>query len=132
MIPHKSKGHPSRSQNLPTLPASIWYLLGKTDSNSLRRASCFFLIAAFVASMPVLAQDDTERSRAMQFIGKYCADCHDDQTLKAGLDLTHLEFKPNDDANFATWVKVHDRVNAGEMPPKKKPRPEAVGTDRRS
>src|SRR5688500_14857634 len=118
MIPHKSKGHPNRNKILPTLAASIRYLLGKTASNSVRVASCSFLVAAFAASMPVLAQGDTELGRTMQFIGKYCADCHDDQTRKAGLDLTHLAFKPNDEANFAAWVKVHDRLSAGEMPPK--------------
>jgi hypothetical protein len=45
---------------------------------------------------------------------------------KGGLDLTRLSFEPTNENNFAAWVKVHDRVSAGEMPPKKKPRPEAA------
>ena len=44
---------------------------------------------------------------------------------KAGLDLTALKFEPADAENFARWVKIHDRIAAGEMPPKKKPRPSA-------
>jgi len=91
-----------------------------------RVAICSSLIAAFAVATPLLGQDDTGLLRTKQFIGKHCADCHDEQSLKGGLDLTHLKFKPDDDANFATWVKVHDRVSAGEMPPKKKPRPDAV------
>ena len=62
---------------------------------------------------------------AVAFIEKYCADCHNDVDKEARLDLTSLAYQPNDGANFALWVKVHDRVKAGEMPPKKKPRPEA-------
>ncbi|MCB1089349.1 MAG: DUF1587 domain-containing protein, partial [Verrucomicrobiae bacterium] len=30
---------------------------------------------------------------------------------------------------FARWVKVHDRIASGEMPPKKKPRPETAETE---
>lgn len=63
---------------------------------------------------------------AKVFIDKHCAECHDAETKKGGLDLTSLNYSPEDKANFGTWVKVHDRVEAGEMPPKKKPRPEAA------
>jgi hypothetical protein len=38
--------------------------------------------------------------------------------------LTSLAFEPENEDNFATWVKVHDRVEAGEMPPKNRPRPD--------
>ena len=37
--------------------------------------------------------------------------------------------KLDDAAAFATWVKVHDRVRAGEMPPAKEPRPETKELD---
>jgi len=57
-------------------------------------------------------------------VDDYCSRCHNDQDLKGGLDLTDLNFAPDDPANFLTWVKVHDRLEAGEMPPKGKPRPE--------
>ena len=46
-------------------------------------------------------------------------------TFKADLDLLHKPFEPRDASNFELWVKVHDRVVAGEMPPKKKARPDA-------
>jgi hypothetical protein len=64
------------------------------------------------------------------FIEKHCAECHDDATKEAGLDLTALRYEPHDKANFETWIKVHDRVKAGEMPPKKKKlRPDPVALD---
>ena len=58
------------------------------------------------------------------FIDKHCAGCHDDVEKKGGLDLTSLKFDPKDGKNFAEWVKCFDRVAEGEMPPKKKKRPE--------
>ena len=62
---------------------------------------------------------------AKAFIQRHCADCHDSTTKEAGLDLTKLPFDPEDKSNLAIWVRVHDRVGNGEMPPKTQPRPEA-------
>ena len=45
---------------------------------------------------------------------------------KGRLDLTNLVFEPKDSTNLAAWVKVHDRVKAGEMPPKSQRRPDAA------
>ena len=45
-------------------------------------------------------------------------------TKKGGLDLTELAFDLATPQVFSRWVAVHDRVSAGEMPPKTKPRPE--------
>jgi hypothetical protein len=57
-----------------------------------------------------------------EFFDRYCGDCHyEDQS--GGLDLSVLTFEPGNRDNFATWVRMLDRVTAGEMPPKKKPRP---------
>jgi hypothetical protein len=55
------------------------------------------------------------------FLEQHCFECHDAEVKKGALDLTTLTFDPLN----PTWVKVHDRVANGEMPPQKKPRPEA-------
>jgi len=52
------------------------------------------------------------------FTAKYCTGCHNGTAKLGGLDLTTLAFDAANPANFAEWVKVHDRVRAGEMPPK--------------
>jgi hypothetical protein len=57
------------------------------------------------------------------FIQKNCAGCHNSSAPAARLDLTKLSYEPANPDNFATWVKVHDRVSAGEMPPAPMPRP---------
>lgn len=61
-----------------------------------------------------------------RFLDQHCFECHDAEMKKGGLDLTTLKFDLADPANFSQWVLVHDRVNAGEMPPKKKPRPDTA------
>ena len=53
------------------------------------------------------------------FLDAHCVSFHDAGTKKGGLDLT----APLDAAG---WVKVHDRMAAGEMPPKSRPRPPAA------
>jgi len=55
-----------------------------------------------------------------RFIEKHCTDCHAGAEAEAGLDLTTLPTDGaglDEPATFALWVKVHDRVQAGEMPP---------------
>ena len=80
-------------------------------------------LLAFVSSLsaapaPAFAPD--------AFTEKYCINCHNDEDKKGGLDLTTLAFMPGDSANFQRWVKVHDRLQAGEMPPKEKKRPDTA------
>ncbi|MBL9144881.1 MAG: DUF1592 domain-containing protein [Verrucomicrobiaceae bacterium] len=65
----------------------------------------------------------------MTFLDKHCTECHDSEVKKGGLDLTSLKFDLNDPALFEKWVKVHHSVEDGEMPPKRKPRPDTRLTD---
>ena len=63
----------------------------------------------------------TDRS---EFLENYCADCHDAETKKGGLNLDALGCSMLDQpANFDEWAKVYRRVSRGEMPPKKKTQP---------
>ena len=64
-------------------------------------------------------------TKERQFLEQHCIECHDAETRKGGLDLTSLKFYLDDAKAFELWVKVHDRVSDGEMPPKKKTRPPA-------
>ncbi len=64
-------------------------------------------------------------AQAPEFIESHCYDCHDANEKAGGLDLTALQLELTDSGNFARWVKIHDRVAAGEMPPKEVERPSA-------
>src|SRR5262249_3631311 len=57
------------------------------------------------------------RAQPTAFLEKHCYSCHDAETKKGGLDLKSLKTDPE---SFARWVKVHDRIESGEMPPGKK------------
>jgi hypothetical protein len=56
------------------------------------------------------------------FVQKYCRDCHNGEEPAGGLDLEALKLAPDERDNFATWVKIHDRLRAGEMPPPERKR----------
>lgn len=63
------------------------------------------------------------------FLEKNCMDCHDAETRKGRLDLTALTSDLKDPRTFETWVRIHDRIASGEMPPQKvktRPSPAAV------
>jgi len=89
--------------------------------NGMRVFARFSLLLAVTG--PVMAGDVP--LAVLQFVENNCVECHDTDTKKGGLDLTALKFDPANLTNFSRWVLVHDRVSNGEMPPKKKPRPEA-------
>ncbi|HZE98076.1 MAG TPA: DUF1592 domain-containing protein [Planctomycetota bacterium] len=63
------------------------------------------------------------------FLEKHCLECHDKDNAKGGLNLDGLKLDPQDLKNFAVWVKVHDRVHDGEMPPDKKAKPARADVD---
>ena len=87
----------------------------------IRTALVFALFGAFAVSAPAAT------GRAA-FFALHCTECHDAETKKGNLDLTSLKPDFADAENFARWVKVHDRIESGEMPPKKKARPPAADT----
>ena len=47
-----------------------------------------------------------------------CFHCHDKETAEGGLDLTSLSFDPSDRSLRDRWIRIHDRIEKGEMPPK--------------
>ncbi|MCB1078865.1 MAG: DUF1587 domain-containing protein, partial [Verrucomicrobiae bacterium] len=64
------------------------------------------------------------------FLDRHCYECHDADVAKGKLNLADFAFDPANGDNLAKWERVFDRVRAGEMPPEKKPRPEAPELDR--
>ena len=52
------------------------------------------------------------------FFESHCVECHDETTKKGGLDLGSLSRDPTDAESLRRWVRVFDRVQSGEMPPK--------------
>jgi len=79
----------------------------------------------FIVPLLLIATSDAfaQSSSVKTFLSKHCFDCHGAESPEAGLDLTRLKFEPADNKSFAKWVKIHDKIQSGEMPPKDQPRP---------
>lgn len=95
------------------------------------------LIAACVPVLgsPYLlaAEDESQASlphaRVTAFLDQHCYECHDEDVQKGDLDLTVLGNDLSAPSNFLGWSQVFERVEKGEMPPEKKPRPESSDLD---
>ena len=90
------------------------------------------MVGVIAVLSTVSTQGAAPSAKPEAFIEAHCASCHDDVEKKGDLDLTALVLKPEDPKNFALWVKVHDRVSSGEMPPKNKNRAPALHSGRRA
>src|SRR5262249_43224473 len=85
------------------------------------------LLAASVGYGSVPSRSQAPRALVMppaaqSFLRENCQACHSGPNASGKLDLT-TAFRPEDASNFNRWVRVIDRVSAGEMPPKAAPQP---------
>lgn len=55
-----------------------------------------------------------------RFMVQQCLDCHSTDSPEGGLDLSSFAKQGPTSETLDLWIKVHDRVVAGEMPPKGK------------
>ena len=85
----------------------------------MQRAIPIFRIALLAATLvSVVGHAGEPPNGSAKFFDEYCGECHyEDQS--GGLDLSELKFDPANRDNLATWVRMFDRVSAGEMPPRK-------------
>lgn len=91
-----------------------------------------FYLLAMTSALPCSAFSAEEKAvpkTTADFFSVYCMDCHDAETKKGDLDLSVLKFDLSNPKTFAAWVKIHDRVRDGEMPPKKKTQPEVAAKE---
>jgi mono/diheme cytochrome c family protein len=111
--------------------------LATTCGNSMTRRVKLITLLALTLSAAWAAAPRTHRAEAdarspraatdvRAFLETNCHACHNGRTKKGNLDLTSLKLDFDDAQAFATWVKVHDRVRDGEMPPKGMPQPDAA------
>ena len=89
------------------------------------RRSLIATAIAWLSAGEIVAVAATPPARA--FLERHCVACHDSATKEGGLDLTSLPVDAADGGHaFHTWVRVHDRIVAGEMPPAGEARPDAA------
>lgn len=86
--------------------------------------TCCFRIAALCFALfakPLLAAELPAPTR--DFLVNYCLDCHDADTEKGEINLDAVAVDWSDHANLQLWERVLKALEAGEMPPAKKPQP---------
>ncbi len=80
---------------------------------------CFLLLA--LQSGFLMAREVPKEPRA--FFENYCFECHDKATHKAGLNLESLPFDLDHKKTESLWVSCFDKLDHGEMPPRKADQP---------
>jgi len=82
-------------------------------------------LLAAVVFVAAASDSRAEPSAVEAFFEKHCYDCHSGEKPEAGLDLATASRDLADPAAMARFVRIHDRVAKGEMPPAESPRPAA-------
>ncbi|MDQ6700412.1 MAG: DUF1587 domain-containing protein, partial [Acidobacteriota bacterium] len=68
-------------------------------------------------SLAATSQPLAPPSEARAFLDKNCTACHQGAKAPAGLDVRALSFDLNDPHAYGWWVRIHDAVEKGVMPP---------------
>jgi len=88
-----------------------------THFHRLASALLFLLAGAGASELPKPTRD---------FIAANCVECHDVDTARAGFRIDQLTDDFTSGNNAGQWKEVMDKINSGEMPPKKRTkRPDA-------
>src|SRR5262245_38989887 len=86
------------------------------------RLYALFVAAGFVGLVGSRASAKEPSAKELQPITalfqSHCLECHGMNAQEGGLRLDTLSTDFEAASVFATWVKIHDRLQAGEMPPK--------------
>jgi hypothetical protein len=88
-----------------------------------RRARTSFLLIVLIASWSVARA--APGGPLEPFLERHCYDCHSGAEPEAGLDLAVLSRDLADPATLRRFVRIHDRIAKGEMPPSEAERPAA-------
>ena len=91
-----------------------------------RISSLPLLVLALLFSSPnAFGQDWSAefKDKVKPLITNHCVECHGPDLQRAKLRLDNLQPDLRDERTLAVWTAVHDKLVAGEMPPKKRDRP---------
>ncbi|MEZ6122079.1 MAG: DUF1587 domain-containing protein [Planctomycetaceae bacterium] len=88
------------------------------------------VLSAFLMSSGQLSAEDVaslplKRDGLQTFLSSSCEACHSKDSISGGLNLAAIGTDLVRDADRAVWVRVFDRVAAGEMPPRDADQPAA-------
>ena len=82
-----------------------------------------FIVIALLLLIALPTHGQAFKDALAPLVEASCIDCHDADT-KTKLNFEELGHDLSDATTFGQWVKIFDRVDKGEMPPKNKKRPD--------
>lgn len=85
-------------------------------------------IAAVLAVLPLsaeLSRGEEKPPAIPAFVDAHCVDCHSGDDPAGGMNLDTLDFELSSQETTRRWVRIHDRVMSGEMPPPDTDRPDS-------
>ena len=85
----------------------------------------FLSIAAMIGLGSTVQADEVFDQSVLPYLRTHCYSCHDAKQAKAGFRIDQLSSDLSATRMADQWKEVADRINAGEMPPAKSPRPTA-------
>ena len=88
--------------------------------------SIFATIVLAMGPFAPISEGSDLPERLTTLFNNHCVDCHDGAEAEAGLDLLSLKWNLEDPHITGVWVKIHDRLASGEMPPKEESRLDEV------
>ena len=88
--------------------------------------SIFAIIVLALGPFAPISQGADLPETLTTLFDNHCVDCHDGEEAEGGLDLKSLEWNLEDAHVTGVWVKIHDRLASGEMPPKEESRLDEV------
>jgi hypothetical protein len=89
-----------------------------------------FILLALAVSPAFAKQKEISYDREIRpLLQKYCYDCHNEKKSKGDLSLEHYKSLEAIRADRKKWEMVLRNVRSGEMPPEKKPQPNADERD---
>ncbi len=82
------------------------------------------VIVANLLALTVVATDvPAAPAVGAAFLERHCHACHAGKDAESGLDLTALSQDVSELESLDRWVRIHDRIASGEMPPPGEERP---------
>lgn len=82
------------------------------------------LTAVSRAAVATPAQSDPGLEKLVKpFLSEHCTNCHGEKKQKGDLRLDNLVIDFNSPKTMGHWLEVMSRIDSGEMPPDKQPRP---------
>lgn len=107
--------------------ASKFAMIANTQT-ATRLTATLAAMATMVCSRTVLGATPPTDAPTAAFFKEHCLRCHGPEKVKGDLRLDQLDTDFSKPSTFERWHEIVARVQSGEMPPKKEPRPGAAQT----